>query len=77
MTVIMKMMAKISELHIAGQNVSRAVSVLGSKHSDIVRGLVPVGNNQVNILFTNILRNEVITNEIMKYFEKKNTWNYS
>ena len=26
---------------------SRAVSVLASKHSDIVRGLVPVGNNQV------------------------------
>ena len=27
---------------------SRAVSVLASKHSDIVRGLVPVGNNQVS-----------------------------
>ena len=39
-----------SSLKFQGQNVSRAVSVLGSKHSDIVRGLVPVGNNQVRKL---------------------------
>ena len=35
-------------VHCPGQNVSRAVSVLGDRHDDIVRGLVPVGKNQVN-----------------------------
>ena len=28
------------------------MSVLGSKHKDIVRGLVPVGNNQVDTIYS-------------------------
>ena len=49
----------IWSLKILGQNVSRAVSVLATKHSDIVKGLVPVGNNQVIDL-------------VQHYFPKKN-----
>ena len=34
-------------VHRHGLGITRAVSVLGSKHADIVRGHVPVGKNKV------------------------------
>ena len=37
-------------VHRHGLGITRAVSVLGSKHADIVRGHVPVGKNKVLLL---------------------------
>lgn len=37
-------------VHRHGLGITRAVSVLGSKHEDIVRGHVPVGKNKVRLL---------------------------
>ena len=37
-------------IHRSGQDLTRAVSVLGPHHADIVRGHVPVGKNKVSSL---------------------------
>ena len=34
-------------IHRSGQDITRAVSVLGPHHDDVVRGHVPVGKNKV------------------------------
>ena len=35
-------------IHRHGLNLTRAVSVIGDKHDDVLRGHVPVGKNKVN-----------------------------